>query len=178
VTSEEGDVSEQPAGSAKPAIDASMVDAAFMAQAVAQTKDEHLREGLQGEMRTMVLEEIFRRFPEYVHQGKIKDLNAAIRWKVTGRADGEADRYTVVFENGACRAGKDLEADPRVTFQIEAVDLLKLVTGNANAMILFGQGRLRVAGDLLFAARVAGFFRIPSVKDAPAGAPPPAGDAA
>jgi len=143
-------------------VDPSTIDARMMAKAVSETSDKHLREGMRGDMRRVVLDEIFKRFPDYVDRDKIRDVSALIRWKVTGREDGDADRYSVVFDHGTCTASNDPGERPRVTFEIDGVDLLKLVTGNANPMILFGTGRIRVRGDLLFAARVAGFFTIPT----------------
>ena len=41
------------------------------------------------------------------------------------------------------------------------MDFLKLVTGNANGPILFTTGKLKISGDLVFAAQIAGMFKIP-----------------
>jgi putative sterol carrier protein len=145
-----------------PGLDPTQVDTRAMARTIAETPDPQLREGMRSEFRGAVLDEIFRRFPEYIDPDRISGVRARTKWKVTGREDGDADRFAVSFKDGVCKAGRDTGERARVTFEIDGVDLLKLVTGNANPMILFGTGRLRVRGDLLFAARVAGFFTIPT----------------
>jgi len=147
-----------------PGIDPSQVDPQELARSIAQASDAQLREGMRSEFRDTILDEIFRRFPEHIDPERIEGVKARTKWKVTGREDGDADRFAVIFEDGVCRAERDSGKRPRVTFEIDGADLLKLVTGNANPMVLFGTGRLRVRGDLLFAARVAGFFAIPAAE--------------
>jgi putative sterol carrier protein len=45
---------------------------------------------------------------------------------------------------------------------MDGVDFLKLVTGNANPTMSFIRGRLKVGGDLVFAAQLPGIFRTPT----------------
>lgn len=149
---------------AAPGIDPANIDLREITRSVATTPDGQLREGMRSEFRGAILEEIFRRFPEHIDPERIEGVKARTRWKVTGRDDGDADRFAVIFDDGVCRTERDSGKRPRVTFEIDGADLLKLVTGNANPMVLFGTGRLRVKGDLLFAARVAGFFTIPAAE--------------
>ena len=49
-----------------------------------------------------------------------------------------------------------------MTIVIDGVDFLKLVTGNANPVISFITGKLKIKGDLGFAAQIPGLFRIPT----------------
>ena len=109
-----------------------------------------------------MLDEIFRRFPEYLDADRTRGLRAAVKWKITGRADGEADRYLLLVDDGSCRVEKDAVAEPRATITLDGADFLRLVTGNASPPMMFMRGRLRVAGDLAFAARLTSLFRIPS----------------
>jgi putative sterol carrier protein len=67
-----------------------------------------------------------------------------------------------VIKNGKATVSDKPEHEPRVTFTVGAVDFLKLVTGNANGPIMFTTGKLRISGDLPFAAQIAGIFKIPS----------------
>jgi putative sterol carrier protein len=147
---------------AAPGFDPAQSDLQQLARTIGETPDAQLREGMRSEFRGAILDEVFRRFPEHIDPARTKGVSARTRWKVTGRDDGDADRFAVIFENGACRAERDSGERPRVTFEIDGADLLKLVTGNANPMVLVGTGRLRVKGDLLFAARIANFFTIPA----------------
>ena len=88
--------------------------------------------------------------------------DAAIGFKITGREDGDADRYRVLISGGEVRAGRDLDVDPRVTIVIDGVAFLKLVTGNSNPVMSFLSGKLKIKGDLGYAAQIPGMFRIPS----------------
>ena len=116
---------------------------------------------MRGPIRDLILDEVFRRFPEYFKAGRA-GTEAAIGFKITGRPDGGADRYRVLISGGEVRAGRDLEVEPRATIVIDGVAFLKLVTGNANPVVSFVTGKLKVRGDLAFAAQIPGLFRIPS----------------
>jgi putative sterol carrier protein len=87
-----------------------------------------------------------------------------IEWRLhgIGNEGAGAQRWFVVLSDGECRTGRDLDAKPRVTLELGALEFLKLVTGNANPVAMFMTGKLKIRGDLLFAARVQGFFSIPS----------------
>jgi putative sterol carrier protein len=139
------------------------VDPIAMARAIAGTPDAELRAGMRGALRDVVLEEVFRRFPEYLDADRTRGVHAAVKWKITGRADGDADRYVLLLDDGACRIEKDAQAKPRVTITMDGADFLKLVTGNANPPMMFLRGKLKVAGDLAFAARLTAYFKIPGV---------------
>ncbi|MGH2987600.1 MAG: SCP2 sterol-binding domain-containing protein [Solirubrobacterales bacterium] len=147
---------------AASALDPGRVDATEIARVVRDAPDDALRAGMRGGIRELILEEIFRRFPEYAQGHRIADLDAVIGFKVTGRADGGADRYRVVIHAGEVHAGKDLDADPRVTIVCDGADFLRLVTGNSNPVMGFITGKLKIKGDLGFAAQIPTLFRIPS----------------
>jgi len=67
----------------------------------------------------------------------------------------------VHIDHGECRAGRDLDLDPRVTIRLGAADFLKLVTGNLNPTMAFLRRRLVIKGDLGFAAALPRLFKIP-----------------
>lgn len=92
---------------------------------------------------------MFARFPEYLHLDRAQDLDVTI----TGRADGEADRWRVHIDHGECRVEPG-DGDARVTIRADAADFLKLV-----------RGKLKVKGDLGFAATLPRLFRIPSAQE-------------
>jgi putative sterol carrier protein len=144
------------------ALDPSRVDATRIAAVVATAPDAALRRGMSGPIRGLILDEIFRRFPEYAQRSRIAGLDTAVRFKITGRADGDVDRYEVEIRNGEVRTGRELEVDPRATIVMDGADFLKLVTGNSNPVMAFITGKLKIRGDLGFAAQLPGLFRIPS----------------
>ncbi len=143
------------------AVDPSAVDAEAMARIIGQADDDALKEGMCSPFRDLVLGEIFRRFPDYMHTERTKGLHAVVKFKIGGRADGSADRYLVFIDDGSCRAERDGDADARTTISMDGHDFLKLVTGNSNPTMTFMKGKLRVHGDLMFAAQLAGMFKIP-----------------
>ena len=112
--------------------------------------------------RERILDEVFRRMPEHFDPGRAEGVDAVVRWRVTGRADGGADRYEVTIRDGRCSVSRDLVERPRVTLTVDARDFLELVTGAADGADLLLRRRLTIAGDLALAARVPAFFRVPS----------------
>ncbi|MFD1048182.1 SCP2 sterol-binding domain-containing protein, partial [Kibdelosporangium lantanae] len=51
--------------------------------------------------------------------------------------------------------------DARVTITMPPQDFLRLITSNASAPVLFMTGKLRIRGDLAFAAGMLGLFDLP-----------------
>jgi putative sterol carrier protein len=145
----------------EPGIETANVDPAEFARSVASTPDEQLAEGMRSELRGQILDEIFRRMEEHFDADKAAGIDAVIHWRITDRADGGADEYEIVIRNGACKATSTPTETARVTFTTGAVQFLKLVTGNVSGPELFMQGGLKVEGDLVFAAQIAGLFKVP-----------------
>ncbi|MDQ6914909.1 MAG: SCP2 sterol-binding domain-containing protein [Actinomycetota bacterium] len=142
------------------------VDPAQFARVVADTPDAELEQGMRSENRGLVLDEIFKRMEEHFDAERAAGVEAIVDWKILDRPEGGYDHYRVEIGGGACRVHRDPDGDgsPRVTFRVRPVDFLKLVTGNASGPQMFITGRLRIEGDLMLAARVQGFFEIPSLR--------------
>ena len=144
-------------------IDPETVDPQAFARTIAEASDEQIREGLSGPVRERALKEIFRRMEAHFDAVKARDVEAVIHWRIGGRPEGGHDQYETVIRGGSCTVSQGGSAEPRVAFQVDdPVDFLRLVTGNANGPMLFMSGKLKIQGDLLFAARVQSFFQIPS----------------
>jgi putative sterol carrier protein len=136
------------------------IDAAQYAELVAGASDEDLERGLT-ENRELLLGEIFKRMPERFDAAKAGDLDAVIEWRIDGRPDGGDDRWQLTIRNGGCTLTPDGEEKPTVTLRVGPVDFLKLITGNASGPMLFTFGKLTIRGDLLLAARIQSFFKVP-----------------
>jgi putative sterol carrier protein len=139
------------------------VDPAAFARAVAETSDEALAEGMASENRALILDEIFAQMERRFDAARGADVDAVVDWKVHDRPGGGYDHYRVTIAGGECRVEKDppAEGEARVTFKVKPVTFLRLVTGNASGPQLFLTGRLKIDGDLMFAARVQNLFEIP-----------------
>ena len=146
---------------AEPGIDPEAVDPAEFAKTIASTPDEQLAEGMRSELRGQILGEIFRRMEEHVDGARAQGVDAVMHWQITGGPGDSVDHWEAVIEGGSCKVSDQPSRSPRVTFTIGGVDFLKLVTGNAGGPKLFMTGRLKIEGDLMFAAGAAGLFEIP-----------------
>jgi putative sterol carrier protein len=138
-------------------------DTETLARLVRSTPTDTLKQGLKVN-RDALISEIFRRFPERLSD-EGRRARGAIKWKITGREDGGADRWFLVIEDGEARAGRDLDVEPRATITLDALTFLQVVTGNANPAVLFLRRRIKVNGDLLFAARMERLFEVPRTQD-------------
>ncbi|MDX6582416.1 MAG: hypothetical protein QOI10_1600 [Solirubrobacterales bacterium] len=143
-------------------IDPTQIDANELAKNMASATDEQLAELMAGPMRGQILSEIFRRMAEHFRADAARDADAVLHWRISGRADGGADEYETVIADGACDAHEGFQVDAaRVTFTIGGADFLRLVTGNAAGPMLFMRGKLKIEGDMMFAASAASLFTIP-----------------
>jgi putative sterol carrier protein len=142
-------------------LDTGAVDAAQFARSVATTTDDQLAAGVRSEFRGQILDEIFGRMEEHFHADRATGVDAVVHFRITDRPDGGEDRYEVVLRDGTCALNNPPQHDARTTIVVDPVSFLKLVTGNANGPELFLRRKLKIKGDLVFAAQVAGLFRIP-----------------
>ena len=143
-------------------IDTSALDPATAARNIAEASDEQLIELMSGPMRGQILAEVFGRMSEHFRADAARDTEAVIHWRIGGGPDGAVDEWESVIANGACAVHEGLQAESaRVTFVVDGADFLRLVTGNAAGPTLFMSGRLKIEGDMMFAASAAGLFTIP-----------------
>ena len=143
-------------------IDPASVDPAAFVKAVADTPEEQLAAGMADEqVRALVLDGIFTQMAEHFHGEQAGHTEAVIEFQILEKPGGGHDRYQVIVTGGTCAVEKDGEHAPRVTFSLKPVDFLKLVTGNAAGAVMFMTGKLKIDGDLMFAAGVQSLFRIP-----------------
>ena len=143
-------------------LDVKNFDADQLAQLVAGSDDAQLAEGMaDAQNRKAILDEIFRRMGEHVNPDAVKNIEAVIHFKVLDHPDGGHDHYEVIVEGGNVETSDSPSRDPKVSFAIGPVDFLRLVSGNAQGPALFMSGKLKIEGDLMFAAQVTGLFQIP-----------------
>jgi putative sterol carrier protein len=145
------------------AVDVSQVDADEFAKNIGTATDEQLAEAMSGPMRDQILDEIFNRMATHFRADKAADTEAVIHWRIGGRPDGGHDEFETVIAGGACEAHRGFGSEAaRVTFTIGGPEFLRLVSGNAAGPMLFMSGKLKIEGDLIFAATTASLFEIPS----------------
>ena len=136
-------------GSDRAAVDPSALDPVDVATAVATTSGKHMRSVMEGGFRPIVLEEVFRRFPDFIDPEKAGELKLTIGFRIGGRKDGEVDRYTVRVADGVCT----IETSPPegqqrdATITVEGADFLRLATGQLHPVRGVLTGALKVKGD-------------------------------
>ena len=86
---------------------------------------------MEGGFRPIVLEEVFRRFPDFIDAEKAGDLQLSVGFRIGGRADGEVDRYVVHVADGVCTIETSPPEGQRrdATITVEGADFLRLATG-------------------------------------------------
>jgi putative sterol carrier protein len=143
-------------------IDSSAVDPEEFAKSMASLTDDQLRESIGGPMRDQILDEIFKRMEEHFRPEAEGDTEAIIHWKIGGGPDGAVDEFETVIKNGTCEVHRGFQSEgARVTLIMDGVDFLRLVTNNVPGPQLFMSGKLKIEGDMMFAATAASLFTIP-----------------
>jgi hypothetical protein len=131
----------------------------FVSRASATQLDQLME---HAHLRHVVFGEIFRRMSEHLDPIRAADLRAIVHWRFTGgTGDGGYDRFQTRIESGSCTSGRHPTADARVTLTLSPVDFLRAVTGTVNVAFLFMRGRVKVRGDLAFAAGLINYFDLP-----------------
>jgi putative sterol carrier protein len=140
---------------------------------------ERLEQVMRSPARKPLLDGIFWGMPKQLDTEAAVGVKTAIRWDITGRADGQVDTYLLELDNGRARTTKGPDGEPpRLTITMDGVEFLRLVSGNLDPMQAYFKGRIQLAGDIMVAAKMAQLFRMPGASgsgDPPpdAGAPPP-----
>ncbi len=136
-------------------------DPTKFAQLIKTTPTDKLAAAMRGDLRNPILGEVFRRMPTLFRADRAGATSAVIHWIVGDRPDGGTDTYELVIENGACTLSPTPEREPKVSLTLGAVDFLKVVSGNANPVMMFMTGKLKAKGDLGLAANIANLFDMP-----------------
>lgn len=135
-------------------------DTASLARMVRSMPAEQLAEGVRVN-REALLQGVFERLAERLTDAGRRE-RGAIQWRISGAESADGfDRWFVVLDGGRCETGRDLDVKPRVTLTVGPLDFLRLVTGAADPRRMWFQRRLRIRGDLIWAARMPRLFRPP-----------------
>jgi putative sterol carrier protein len=128
---------------------------------------ERLEQLMHSPARKPILDGIFWQMPKQVNLTEATDTKSSVRWTITGRADGAIDTYQLELDNGRCwvERGTSLQP-PRLTITIDGVDFVRLVSGNLDPMQAYFKGQIKLAGDIMVAAKLATLFRIPGAPSA------------
>jgi putative sterol carrier protein len=144
-------------------VDLSRMDAPTFARLISRASTDQVQAALgRPELRTKILNEIFRRMSNHLRTDRAAHTRAVVHWRLTGGVgDGGYDRSETVIEDGTCVVHDRSTRDARVTITLHPVDFLRLITNNASGPVLFLTGKLKIKGDLGFAAGLTSLFDLP-----------------
>jgi putative sterol carrier protein len=144
-------------------IDLSRMGARTFARLIGGASKDQLVDALtRPALRVRILGEIFRRMQEHLRTERAASVSAVVHWRFTGGSgENGYDRYETVLDHGTCTTGVEQARPPRATITIGAHDFVRLITSNASAPVLFMTGKLKVRGDLAFAASLMDLFDLP-----------------
>ncbi len=149
-------------------VDVRDIDPVDIARVLHGVPADHLRSVMASDFRPVILEEIFGRMPGFVNGRKAAGVQITVGFRLTGRPDGEVDRYVLRLRDGRATvlAGAAADAvgreDRHATVTCEAADFLRLVTGHLSAVSGVLRGQLKVRGDKAAALRLNAAFDIPT----------------
>ncbi len=106
-------------------------------------------------MAEMSLRDVIPQMPQAFQPDKAKGVDAVVLFCVSGE---EAGDWTITIRDGTCSVAPGAAEKPKTTFKIDSKDLIAMLSGKANGMQLFMQGRLRIEGDLGVASKFASYF--------------------
>ena len=137
-----------------------------LARLVKRTPHATLTEAMRGEHRKRVLDSIFTTMPTLFRPDRAGATTAVIHWNITGRLDGEIDRYQLAIDKGTCTAANlldnpEAQQSPRLTVTLGGVEFLQLIAGTTNPAMMFMMGKIKAKGDVPFAASFPNLFDMP-----------------
>ena len=142
------------------AVDPDAIDPAEVARVLKGVKDSHLRSVMASGFRPVVLEQVFKRFPEFLEEDRAAGADLSVGFRIRGRSDGGEDRYVVEVRDGVCRVSPG-EAARDATLVLDGAAFLKLVTGHLNPVMGVMRGVLKVRGDVGAGLALHKMMRIP-----------------
>jgi putative sterol carrier protein len=100
-----------------------------------------------------------------VNPRRAAKVRLTVAFRLTGRPDGDVDRFVVTVDHGVATISEgepDGERDATVT--CEAHDFLRLATGHLGAVTGVLKGQLKVRGDRGKALQLTSVLDIPSAR--------------
>ena len=139
--------------------DPATITAEEFSRLVGSMSDQELGDIIHGIGTGGVLDRVFEQFSARFRPEHATGVDAESQFLIRDAADEHP--YLVVIRGGRCEVQPVRGKEPRVTLVAELLPFVQLVTGHAEGANLFMTGKLRVAGDLVFALRLLSFFDRP-----------------
>lgn len=139
--------------------DPATITAEEFSRLVGSMSDQQLADVIHGIGSGRVLDRVFEQMSARFRSEHATGVDAQSQFVI--RDGTEEHPYLVAIRGGRCDVRAVRATAPRVTLVAELLPFVQLVTGHAEGASLFMTGKLRVAGDLVFALRLLSFFDRP-----------------
>jgi putative sterol carrier protein len=120
--------------------------------------DDDIDAGLKASGAEQALDKVFEGMVEAFLPEKAGGQSAVIQYDVTSPEGTHS--YQLKIADGKCSFVKGAPESARVTLALAAPNFLRLVTGKLNGQTAFFQGKLKLAGDMMFAQTMQGWFKM------------------
>jgi len=108
-------------------------------------------------MAEYTVEQLVRNHEKAFKPEAAEGVEAVIQYHLTGEEGGD---WIITIREGRCTVAEGQTENPKMTLTAEAQDFKDVLTGKANGMQYFMQGRLMLAGDLNLAMKLTSFFKM------------------
>jgi hypothetical protein len=116
--------------------------------------------------RGALLDGVFSRMAGQFRPESAPGRDSAIHWRIVGGPNGD-DVYETWITGAQgpstpqCSTSKEPSHDPRVILTMSADQFLALVSGNSSPTMMFVTGKVKLDGDIGFAANLTKIFDMP-----------------
>lgn len=118
--------------------------------------DAEINEAVASIGHENALQKVFEGMTKAFLADKAKGQSAVIQWDIS-TSKGPLT-YQVKVDGGKCSFSQGASETPRVTLTAALPDFLRLITGKANGQQMFFGGKLKLAGDMMFAMTQENWF--------------------
>jgi putative sterol carrier protein len=101
--------------------------------------------------------EVFEAMPKYFVPEAAAGMNAVIQLELTGEGGG---LWHITVADQQVKVAEGQAANPKMTLKMASADYLAMINGDANAMQMFMQGKVKVGGDMSLAMKMQSIFNM------------------
>lgn len=105
----------------------------------------------------VTIQQLMENMPKAFIPEKAQGVNSVIQYHLTGPEGGD---WIIDIHDGKCTVNPGNTPNPNMTLTADAQDYKDIITGKTNAMAAFMQGKVKLAGDLNLAMKLANFFKM------------------
>jgi len=133
-----------------------IMDRSALRQAIDGRSDDEINQALAGKY-DQTCAEVFEGMKRHFLPEKTGGKSAIIQYNV--KAPDAVHTYQIKVDAAQCDVSKGAPDSARVTLTLAFPDFLRLVSGKLNGVQAYFTGKLKVAGDAMFAQTMQGWFK-------------------